>query len=62
MADSSTEYRNEIRHYPDQDAPTDVVYSGDFYAGADVYADRAITRARTRFKNESRFKDEEIPE
>lgn len=60
MADSPTTYKNEIRHYPGADFDLEPdVYADEFWAGDDAYAARAVRRARTRYKNESRFKDED---
>ena len=53
-------FTNEVRHYPDQpDDETVLHYGGQFYGGTQTYGGYTIQRARTRFKNESRYKDED---
>lgn len=60
MAANPTEYRNVVSHIPDHDDQTHETVAGEFFAGADTYSAYSITRARTRYTNQSRFKDEKI--
>lgn len=60
MAATPTTYKNEVQYIEGSATFTDDVYADTHYAGEDVYADKAITRSRTRYTNENRFKDEEI--
>lgn len=60
MADTPTVYRNRESHFPDQEDQTHETYGGGLFGGQNTYGAYSITRARTRYKNQSRFKDEEI--
>jgi len=61
MAATPTQYHNIIKHYPEQSSPTPEMILGDFYLDDESYLSRAVVRARTRYTNRSRFKDEEMP-
>lgn len=59
MAVAATTYSNEVRAYFDvPTSETQRTYGGQFYGGQRTYGAYSIKRARTRFTNESRFRDE----